>query len=296
MYASILAIHDHDHHEEYLPIIKKAVLAGQVDLQVLALVIYWLAREKESEGLERYLSTHTHLRYDITDALDSIIMPRAFPEIKKMVVEHCPVKLVYVDECKNLKMATGLMHKLHTAYPKEGNLLARLNMSLAEYDCRCNSNYITSMGMGLWSIRWQPADHDNIVVIVYLVFETPEADAKYRSLMAGDKFFSHVIQFEQNSSVLKDDDVYFISCFAAWLKHNSNVKLEVDGHTSDEGTPEANLKLSEKRAEAVKKQFMLIGIDSAQLTTKGFGAQKSLQSNETPEGRAKNRRVNFGKL
>ena len=295
MYASILAIHDHDHHTEYLPIVKRAVLGGQLEPNVLGLIVYWVARSKESNGFEQYLATHTHLRYDITDAVDSIISPRLFPEIKKMIVEHCPVKLVYVDECKNKKLAERLLYKLFADYPKEANLLARLNMNLAEYDCGCSSSYITAMEMGLWSIRWQPSAHENIELIVYLVFETPEADARYKRLMAGEKFFSHTIQFQQNSAALTDDDLYFLSCFAAWLNRHNAVDIEIDGYTSNEGNTEANIALSVKRAEAVKKQFLAKGIENERLIIKGYGSQTALQTDDTPEGRTKNRRVEFVK-
>ena len=53
------------------------------------------------------------------------------------------------------------------------------------------------------------------------------------------------------------------------------------------------MKLSQDRADEVKKQLVSLGINETRLTTKGYGASKPIQSNTTPEGKAENRRVEF---
>jgi OOP family OmpA-OmpF porin len=75
------------------------------------------------------------------------------------------------------------------------------------------------------------------------------------------------------------------------MKKNPDLKVEIDGHTCSIGPEEYNMTLSVKRAEAVKNHFVSRGIDSNRLTTKGFGLTKPAASNDTKEGRAKNRRV-----
>ena len=75
------------------------------------------------------------------------------------------------------------------------------------------------------------------------------------------------------------------------LKKNPNLKVEIDGHADSTGAPEYNMALSEKRAQAVKDFFVTRGVDPDRLTTKGFGITKPAASNDTREGRAKNRRV-----
>jgi OmpA-OmpF porin, OOP family len=75
------------------------------------------------------------------------------------------------------------------------------------------------------------------------------------------------------------------------MKKNPDLKVEVDGHADSTGAAAYNMTLSEKRAEAVKKYFVDQGIDPDRLTTKGFGITKPAASNDTREGRAKNRRV-----
>ncbi|MBA4168117.1 MAG: OmpA family protein, partial [Chitinophagaceae bacterium] len=68
-------------------------------------------------------------------------------------------------------------------------------------------------------------------------------------------------------------------------------KITIEGHTDATGKPEANKSLSLKRAEAVKLYLVQNGIEEVRLTAIGFGSEKPLESNKTPEGRAKNRRV-----
>jgi outer membrane protein OmpA-like peptidoglycan-associated protein len=78
----------------------------------------------------------------------------------------------------------------------------------------------------------------------------------------------------------------------AFLKANPRTAVELQGHTDDRGADDVNLKLSNERAEAVKNYFVSEqGIEASRLSTKGFGKSKPAATNETDEGRAKNRRV-----
>ena len=77
------------------------------------------------------------------------------------------------------------------------------------------------------------------------------------------------------------------------MKSNPTVKLEIGGHTDNAGDPKVNMKLSQDRADEVKKQLVLGGIAESRLTAIGFGSSKPLQSNKTETGRANNRRVEF---
>jgi len=78
---------------------------------------------------------------------------------------------------------------------------------------------------------------------------------------------------------------------ASILKKNPDLKVEIDGHTDSTGPAAYNMKLSENRAKAVMDYFVAKGIDPKRLATKGFGLTRPAASNDTKEGRAKNRRV-----
>jgi outer membrane protein OmpA-like peptidoglycan-associated protein len=78
---------------------------------------------------------------------------------------------------------------------------------------------------------------------------------------------------------------------AAILKAYPGVKVNVEGYTDNTGNADANVQLSQARANAVKARLMAKGIDAARVNTKGFGAAKPVADNGTAEGRAQNRRI-----
>jgi outer membrane protein OmpA-like peptidoglycan-associated protein len=72
-----------------------------------------------------------------------------------------------------------------------------------------------------------------------------------------------------------------------------NAKIMVSGHTDNRGSKAYNLTLSQRRANAVKTYLSSIGVNSAIITSKGFGESEPVASNDTIEGRAQNRRITF---
>ena len=77
------------------------------------------------------------------------------------------------------------------------------------------------------------------------------------------------------------------------LEMNPTMKIEVQGHTDGKGSEQYNLDLSQKRADAVRDYLISKGISPDSLTAKGMGESNPIASNDTPEGRAENRRVEF---
>src|SRR5690606_2941620 len=94
--------------------------------------------------------------------------------------------------------------------------------------------------------------------------------------------------------VLKPQSIPELKELAIFLKSNLNLKIEVAGFTDNQGDVAHNAGLSNRRSEAVKDFLVKSeGIDSARITTKGYGAANPIASNDTEEGRAKNRRTEF---
>ncbi|HWR53583.1 MAG TPA: OmpA family protein [Bryobacteraceae bacterium] len=118
-----------------------------------------------------------------------------------------------------------------------------------------------------------------------------------KTLFASGRYVTHGIQFDVNSDRLRPESAPILKQIAAALQTQPASKVRIDGHTDSTGDPAKNLDLSKRRAAAVKDALVKQhSIDAARLTTDGFGASKPLTSNDTPQGKAENRRVEFVKL
>ena len=103
------------------------------------------------------------------------------------------------------------------------------------------------------------------------------------------------INFDTDKAALRADSVPVIDEIDKLLKADPALKLSIEGHTDNTGTPERNRVLSAERAEAVRGALILRNIANDRLTTQGFGSDKPVADNTTDAGRAKNRRVELVK-
>jgi len=99
------------------------------------------------------------------------------------------------------------------------------------------------------------------------------------------------VMYDFNSAEIKPEAFPMLDEAVLILKKNPEMKVEIDGHTDSKGSAAYNMNLSERRAKSVMKYFVDQGVEAERLTTKGFGLTKPAASNDTKEGRAKNRRV-----
>jgi outer membrane protein OmpA-like peptidoglycan-associated protein len=76
-----------------------------------------------------------------------------------------------------------------------------------------------------------------------------------------------------------------------FLKQNKNIKIKIVGHTDNQGSHAYNIDLSRRRAEALMNALIRKGIAVDRLTAEGKGSTQPITTNDTEEGRAKNRRV-----
>lgn len=117
-----------------------------------------------------------------------------------------------------------------------------------------------------------------------------------RKLKDFEKIYNTVVYYEFNEYKLTAEQIKILDKFVAYLKLNALDLIEVGGHTDNVASKDFNFKLSEKRAELVKEYFVSKGIDAKRITTKAYWYSQPEADNNTEEGRAKNRRVNFRKL
>ena len=107
-----------------------------------------------------------------------------------------------------------------------------------------------------------------------------------------------LILFDIDSDVIKDESFDLLRNYGkAFTGDLQEAVIVIAGHTDSDGTEEYNLMLSQKRAEAVK-QFLIkaFNIDEQRLIVKPFGESKPLEANDSPERKAKNRRVEFARI
>lgn len=105
------------------------------------------------------------------------------------------------------------------------------------------------------------------------------------------------IQFEYNKATIMEASFDLMNEITQVLKDNPHIKkVSIEGHTDSDGADAYNLKLSDGRAKAVADYLIEHGIDKNRLTAKGFGETKPLVPNDTDEGKATNRRVEFNIL
>ena len=101
------------------------------------------------------------------------------------------------------------------------------------------------------------------------------------------------VNFEFNSAQLTPQSYPILFYAVQNLNDNPDIKVEIQGHTDNIGSDQYNLKLSEKRAQTVRDYLVAKGIDPSRLTVKGYGESMPVADNNTTEGRALNRRIEF---
>ncbi len=138
-------------------------------------------------------------------------------------------------------------------------------------------------------------DASNNMPMYFKNFRLAENSNIVSKALAEGKLITHAIRFNVNKAEVRGESMGFIRQVADYLKAKTTTKFEVGGHTDSDGDDNANLKLSEQRASAVKKILIDLGVADTQLTTKGYGETKPISPNTVPDGKANNRRVEFVK-
>lgn len=102
-----------------------------------------------------------------------------------------------------------------------------------------------------------------------------------------------VVQFKAGSATLQPVSLPLLQQVAGTLRAASTLSIEIQGHTDDVGSAAQNIRLSQRRAEAIRAVLVRAGVAPARLISTGFGPTRPRASNKTAEGREQNRRVEF---
>jgi outer membrane protein OmpA-like peptidoglycan-associated protein len=138
------------------------------------------------------------------------------------------------------------------------------------------------------------SDYNYYISNLRIAAALPDTRSK---LITEGKWSTTGILFDVNSDRIKPTSYGTLKQIAAVLSENADVKVKIIGHTDSDGKDDANLELSKKRAAAVKQALIAeFKIDEGRLQTDGAGETKPVAENNSPEGKAQNRRVEFVKL
>jgi outer membrane protein OmpA-like peptidoglycan-associated protein len=99
------------------------------------------------------------------------------------------------------------------------------------------------------------------------------------------------VYFDSGKSTLRPESYKALNNLAEVMLHKKSMKIEIAGHTDSDGDDEANMKLSQARAEVVKSYLIKKGIEAERIVAKGYGETQPVASNDTEEGKQKNRRT-----
>ncbi len=117
----------------------------------------------------------------------------------------------------------------------------------------------------------------------------------YDRMMTDGKIITYGITFDVGKSTIKPESMGEINRIVQLMNENPDLRFSVEGHTDNTGSAASNQKLSEQRSEAIVAKLVEMGIDESRLSAVGKGQNSPIADNNTDEGRAKNRRVEFVK-
>jgi OOP family OmpA-OmpF porin len=116
--------------------------------------------------------------------------------------------------------------------------------------------------------------------------EVPAAVQQFSGVIAG-------IEFDANKASIRPGSEFALDKALAVLTDYPSLRIEIIGHTDNQGSREHNLELSQQRAAAVKAHLVGKGVDPSRIETRGAGPDSPLTANDTAAGRQKNRRIEF---
>lgn len=101
------------------------------------------------------------------------------------------------------------------------------------------------------------------------------------------------VHFDPGSANLRPESYEDLNVVVDLLKNNPDIRIEIHGHTDNQGNPQKNMQLSQDRANAVKNYLIKKGIDGSRIEAVGYGDTQPVATNDTEANRQKNRRIEY---
>lgn len=210
--------------------------------------------------------------------LDSTIRPRTATYVRGTVTDSLTGKPVPA-EVNFIDLATRDTIRTVTTNSATGRFL--LNLPLQ----RNYAAFVDAQGYLFYSQNFSLVNLGNVPYY--------DVSIRLQPVRAGARITLNNIFFETAKADLKPESNLELEKLLAWLRNNPTAKIEVAGHTDDQGSVEYNLALSKRRAAAVVAYLTTKGIVTTRLVARGYGKDKPVATNSTEAGRARNRRTEF---
>jgi OOP family OmpA-OmpF porin len=208
----------------------------------------------------------------------------------------------------NVSMSDGIL-TLHGAVPNDATKVAIIEAAVAKFGADKIKDELTieasvgnmqltgevdsedsksAIGAMFSNALGTSATVDNQITVAVPTAPLAEASASSVPEVECGELIKGQVAFNSGSAILNPQSVTTLDTMQDCMKEGN---YEIGGHTDNVGDASQNLRLSERRANAVKNYLMGKGVDASRLTAKGFGDTQPLADNSTEEGRAQNRRI-----
>ena len=219
-------------------------------------------------------------------------MPVTQPVVTQAVVTH---PIVIKPAVPTTLHAVGKVLDIKT----KKSVQAKLSFVMApvvETTSDLNGIYATSIpAIGEYSVKIEAAGYISSLEKIKIVASPPDNEINFtlQPVELGTRVNLKNILFQQSTSQLLEESYAELNMVTDMMKSNSNMNIELAGHTDNRGSQELNLKLSIDRVNMVKKYLVEKGIDARRITGIRYGGSKLLSKDSSEETHKLNRRVEF---
>jgi OmpA-OmpF porin, OOP family len=207
-----------------------------------------------------------------------------------LLIASCTYSVAQTDEIfaegKVTDSRTGKGVKAAIRYSSipTGSIFGRFNDSTFSFNIFGTAKYqITAQAEG-----YNPA---TVIVDPKDIDSNKKVLRDIRLIPKGQTIILDHLIFAQGKSLIDPKSYSQLNEVAEMMKENQRIEIQLEGHTDNVGGSKANMELSQKRVDAVKKYLVEQGVSKGRIQTKAFGGSQPLRNEMTPEARAANRRV-----